>query len=253
VSRAWRAGAALAIAAGTARADLPSSADHVLPCRPTVSCTADLATPGLLELEVGYQVRRAGDDFQHGTPLLLKLPLATWIEAQVGSNGFTYIDADHHYLDNLVAGVKVHLLDQGDARPSLALTAAFSAPVAAQPGFTEADDLFLTAHASKDLGSFHVDLNAGVYVWGLDGSASAQPWTALAASCALTPAVSLTLEPHLFASAPPLAAHDAGVIAAIGVAARPWLIADGALEVTGWDQASVSAIVGLSIIPVRLW
>jgi len=40
--------------AGAARAEEPT----VLPCRPTIACTAQIETPGLLTLEAGYLLRK---------------------------------------------------------------------------------------------------------------------------------------------------------------------------------------------------
>ena len=58
---------------------------------------------------------------------------------------------------------------------------------------------------------------------------------------ACRPTVTCTaLEPHYLADATPLAARD-------------WLVIDAAIDVVGWDQRSVTAIVGASIAPVRLW
>lgn len=42
------------LAPATARAaGFPVDDDRVLPCRPTIACTADLVPPGTLELETG--------------------------------------------------------------------------------------------------------------------------------------------------------------------------------------------------------
>src|SRR5262249_22825006 len=142
----------------------------VVPCRPTITCTADLAPLGELELEVGYQLRRVAGSFQHGTPILLKLPIAPWIEAPLGSHRLTYLDADHRYFDDVVVGAKIHLVDQTDRAPSVAVTMSASVPIAAQRGFTESYDAFATVHASKDLGAFHIDANVGFDAWQLDTS-----------------------------------------------------------------------------------
>jgi hypothetical protein len=246
--------AACSLFAASVHAD-PSDDDlHVLPCRPTVTCTAELAPPGTLELELGYQLRRVNDGaaYEHATPILLKLPVATWVEAQLGSNGYT-LTPIARYFDNVNLGVKLHLLDQSERRPSIAFTVAASVPTAAQEGYARAYDLFATAHASKDLGKWHVDWNAGLYAWQLEGPVAYQGFTALAASYAITGKLSATVEPHYFSEAAPISPRDAGAIGAIAYAVRTWLVIDGAIDVVFEDQSSVAGLVGISIAPVRVW
>jgi hypothetical protein len=239
--------AALVLCATTAHAD----DDRVVPCRPTVTCTAELAPPGELELELGYQLRRASDHFEHAAPLLIKLPIASWVEAQLGTD--YAITPTAHYIDTIVVGGKLHLVDQRGPWPSLALTLAAGAPTWSQQGYTRAYDLFATAHASKDWGKLHVDWNAGLYAWQVEGPVHYQPFTALAASYALTSRLSVALEPHYFGYAEPLAPRDAGAIAAVGYALRPWLVLDAAVDVVFADQGSVAGIAGVSVAPARLW
>jgi hypothetical protein len=93
----------------------------------------------------------------------------------------------------------------------------------------------------------------GLIIDQLDGPRAKQPWIALAATYAVTKTFGVAIEPHYFADATPLAPRDAGVIAAVELAVRDWLIVDGAVDAIGWDQRSLTAIVGLSIAPVRLW
>ncbi len=150
---------------GNARgAGWPTDDDSALPCRPTVSCTADLASPGLIEAEVGTQLRSVDGELQVTTPILLKLTLAEWLQLQVGSNGFTYLGGapSSHYVDNLTLGAKLHLVGQDGLRPSLSVSASLSIPTVAQDGYTRAWDALVTGYASKDLGWLHLDLNVGL-------------------------------------------------------------------------------------------
>jgi hypothetical protein len=227
---------------------------HVVPCRPTVSCTADLAPPGTLELELGYQAQRvdANGGVTQTTPFLIKLPLAHWIEVQLGDNGYT-IATGQRYLDNLVAGAKLHLADQSGARPSVAITLAASIPTVAEEGYTRQTDLFVTAQASKDFGKLHVDANAGLYAWQLAGPVGYQPFVVIAGTYAVTSKRGLALEPHYLANAAPAESLDVGVLAAAEYAIRSWLVVDAAFEVTFADPGSVTGLAGLSIAPVRLW
>jgi hypothetical protein len=174
------------------------------------------------------------------------------VAVQLGSDGYTRTDTAR-YVDDVVAGVKLHVVDQAARAPALAITASASIPTAAQRGYVRTFDAALVGHASKDLGPLHLDLNAGLTVDQLDGPRAYQPWTALAATCAATPRIGLALEPHYFAAAVPFAARDVGAIAAVEVAARDWLVIDAAIDLVGWDQRSVTAIVGASVAPARLW
>jgi hypothetical protein len=244
-------------AAASARADDL----HVLPCRPTVSCTADLAPPGTLEIELGYQAVRddATGNVTQSTPVLVKLPVAHWLELQLGDNGYT-VAPNTYYLDNVIAGAKLHVADQTDHRPSLALTVAASVPTVAQEGYTRTTDLFVTAHASKDFGKLHVDANIGLDAWQLEGPAGPgapgtqyQPFVVAAATYAVTDKLGIALEPHYFASAGAIAPRNFGLLAAVEYAARPWLVVDAAVERVFLDQGSIAALAGISLAPVRLW
>jgi hypothetical protein len=219
-----------------------------------VTCTAELAAPGTLELELGYQLRRVSADgaSQHTTPILLKLPLATWIEAQVGSNGYTAAPGAR-YVDNLNVGAKLHLLDQAGQRPSLAVTLTASVPGVSQQGYLRAYDLFAVGHASKDYGALHVDGNVGLQVWRLEGPTATQGFAAVAASYALSGQLGVTVEPHYFTRAAPLAPRDLGAIAALTYTVRPNVVIDVAAAVVVDEQPSVAGLVGVSLAPLRAW
>jgi hypothetical protein len=241
-------------AGGAARADGNDDASDlkVLPCRPTVTCTADLAPPGTVEIELGYEFRRS-DGFDTSTiPLLIKLPIASWLELQIGDAGYTFVPGAS-YLDNVTIGAKLHVLDQTASRPSLAITATVSAPTPAQTGYAHLTDAFATAHASKDLGKLHLDADAGVIAWRLEASVVYQPWAAVAATYAVTDRIGIAVEPHAFGDASPVAAQDYGAIAAVEAAAKGWLIIDAAVDVTLSTPQAIAALVGASIAPVRLW
>jgi hypothetical protein len=136
----------------------------------------------------------------------------------------------------VVGGVKLHVLDQLGQRPSVAVTIAASV-----------HDVFATLHASKDYSKLHLDWNVGLEV------RHTQAFTALAASYPITAQLSATVEPHYFADAAPSAPHDAGAMAALAYAVRPWLVVDAAVEYVIADHRSVTGLAGLSIAPIRLW
>jgi hypothetical protein len=237
--------------------DLPDARDHALPCRPTVSCTADIAAPGTLEVEGGLLFNRLGDATREWSyPFLLKQTLTKLVQLQVASNGFTAVRGvvPAQYLDNIGAGLKLHLRDQSEILPSLALTAQVSVPTFQSAGYLHVYDGFLTGDASKDIAWLHVDWNVGLNVWRLDGPPLAQGFTALAFSTSLPPPFSIAVEGYVFSDAAPIAPRDAGLRAALGMTPRPWLVFD-----VGGDQGffpstrSFSVFVGMTIIPVVWW
>src|SRR5271155_4915477 len=117
-----------------ARAVSPPDGDtKALPCRPTIACTADIVKPGLFELESGMLFRRLGNARQWSFPFLAKLTLARFVQLQVGSNGYTaqFDGPAVRYFDDVTAGVKLHLADQGVLLPSLSLSGAVGVPVGA--------------------------------------------------------------------------------------------------------------------------
>lgn len=108
----WIAVAGLSIVA-PARADDGGDDRRVLACRPTLACTADLAAPGMLELEIGDQLRRdPAAVYDNATPFLLKLPVARWLEAQVSGNHYTTAPGAR-YLDNLADAAPIAPRDLG--------------------------------------------------------------------------------------------------------------------------------------------
>jgi hypothetical protein len=247
---AWRPHDALA-------AGPPDDTDRALPCRPTIACTADIVPPGALEIEVGYIRRRlAANVVQGSTPLLLKLTIASWIQVQLGSNGWIRaIGAPMNYFDNVEAGLKFHLVDQHGARPSLALSGAIAAPTfASQLGYTPAWDVMLVAYATRDFGWLHADANAGLNVWNATADARWQPWGALALSGEMPNHFGAMLEGYVFGDATPWATRDAGVLTAVTWSPRAWLTFDVGADVGLIPSVrSASLFAGLTFVPIDLW
>jgi hypothetical protein len=238
--------------------DWPDARDQAHPCRPTVSCTADIVAPGRFEVEVGAIASSvaSGASRTLSLPVLLKQTLSPLIQLQVGSNGYTRVEAvpPARYVDNVFFGPKLHLHDQGDVWPSLALSAQASLPTVAAAGYVRQDDVFVTAFASKDVGFLHVDWNVGALAWGVDASPSTQAFTALALSPSLPAPFGLAVEGYYFSDAPPLATRDGGVRAALSVTPRPWLVADAGGDVGFFPTTrAVSIFFGMTMIPTVLW
>ncbi len=243
----------LALAAG-----LPEDGDHAAPCRPTVACTADLAPPGTFEVEAGFLYQHAGTGAtQRSSPVLLKLTAAPWLQVQVGSNGYTVAegDAPARFLDNVVLGLKLHLADQHEARPSFAISGSVSLPTwTGQDGYTRTYDAFFVGYASKDLGPIHADLNLGANLWRLDDHPLPQGFGALALSTDLVAPFGVEAEASLFSSAAPVAERDGGVLVALTHTPRKWLVFDlgGAAGFFPATRA-YSVFVGMTVVPAVLW
>jgi len=63
----------------------------VLPCRPTIACTAQIEVPGLLTVEAGYLLLKLDNPgSQQSAPFLIKLSANDWLQWQLGSNGPTF-------------------------------------------------------------------------------------------------------------------------------------------------------------------
>ena len=103
----------------SAFADLPTDDDHVLPCRPTIACTAEITPPGTFEIEAGVIARKfPNPNRQFSMPFLMKLSLEKWVQLQLGDNGYTHGtgNARTSYFDNVQDGPKFHLADQDGRR-----------------------------------------------------------------------------------------------------------------------------------------
>ncbi len=249
--------AALLACTSPARAASPADDDHpALPCRPTVSCTADLARPGSVEIESGYLFQKlSAPTVAHENPILVKLTLANWAQLQVGGNGATLTSSPAaHYLDNLIAGFKFHIFDERKWAPSVSWAVAAGIPLAAAAGYLRAYDLFLTAFASKSFAWLHVDLNVGLSVWQLEARPKLQPWLALALSVGLPRHFGVALESYYFQDAGPFAARDSGLRAALSFAPRPWIVLDVGADAGYFQtQRACSAFAGMSVLPFTLW
>jgi hypothetical protein len=248
----------VALTGRSARAvEAPDARDSAHPCRPTVSCTADLTSPGTLEIEAGELVSVAGGGASEASfPVLFKQTLTPTVQIQVGSNGYTFLGPAPrvHYLDNVVFGPKLHLHDQGDAWPSLAVAAQLGQPTFPASGYTQSEDAFFTAFASKDFGPIHGDFNVGLDLWQLNATPASQMFTALALSTALSSVLSLAVEGYVFSDAAPAASHDGGVRVALGFTARPWLVVDMGGD-AGFYPATraASLFLGATVIPAVWW
>jgi hypothetical protein len=230
--------------------ELPDARDHAAPCRPTISCTADFASPGTLEAEVGYLAAKGDASYVRSSPFLLKLTLSKLLQLQVGGNGVTWVEpARSLYFDNLELGLKIHLFDQTKYGPSMAVTGLVGVPI--QFGL----EAFVTLHVSKDVGPIHADLNAGAAELAIDTAPVSQGFFAFALSTSIpkTP-FGLALEVYDFTDSPPLAPHDGGFRFVVTSSPRPWLVFDAGGDAGFFPSVrSFSVFFGVTIVPVVFW
>jgi hypothetical protein len=221
-----------------------------LPCRPTVACTAEIATAGTTEIEAGLFASKSEATRAWTYPFLLKHTFASWLQLQATSNGLTTIRGATRarFFDNVAVGPKLHLVDQSALLPSFALTALASIPTFAASGYTRAYDVVVTGHASKDVGRLHLDYNAGANLLALDQSPTAQAFTALALSTAIVAPLGAALEGWFASDASPAAPHDGGVRAAFAMTPRPWIVLDFGADVGFFPSTrAYSLFAGMSI------
>jgi len=221
-----------------------------LPCRPTVSCTADIAAAGTTELEAGLFASKSDAGRAWTYPFLLKHTFASWLQAQVTSGGLTTVRGatSARYFDNVAVGPKLHLVDQSGLAPSFALTALASIPTFASAGYTRAYNIIVTGHASKDIGRLHVDYNAGANLTAIDAASRTQAFTALALSTALVAPLGVAVEGWGATDASPNAPLDGGVRAAFAMTPRPWIVLDFGADVGFFPSTrAYSLFAGLSI------
>lgn len=254
-----RAASAVAVFSSvrTAQAiDAPDDRDQAKPCRPTVTCTADVVAPGELQIEAGGAYAR-GDTLREWTvPFLFRMGIAAWLEAELGSNGYTLIRTapQQSYLDNLILGPKVHLSDQKAIVPSLSLSAEVGVPTFAAAGYSRNEDLFFIAYASKDLGPVHIDWNVGLTVWRLNDEPRAQGYTSLVLSTGLPANFGVEAEGYVFSAAGSAASRDGGIRAALTYSPRPWIVVDAGGDAGFYPSIrTYTVFAGVTVIPVAFW
>lgn len=237
-----------------ARADTPNDDDTVLPCRPTIACTADLAKPGTLEIEAGGLAKKLAKNARSlSTPLLVKYTFDTWLQLQIGDNGFTKVTgaAPALYFDDVTFGPKLHLVDERGPLPSIALSGEIALPtLQGQKGYVRTYDVAFTGYVTKRFGPLELDLNAGLTELRVDGAPVSQGLGALAFTLTLPSPFGLMWEAYEFTDAAPLAARDGGALAAITLAPKPWMIFDAGMDASLFPSTrSYSAFVGVTFSP----
>jgi len=211
----------------------------------------------MVELEVGYLFRKAPDGMQHQTPFLLKLTLADWLQAQVGGNGgvFGITNGEgYRYFDDMMAGFKFRLFRQQAPTPTVSFSAMVAIPTSQQKGYLRTYKALFTLYLSRDFGWLHADFNLGLNALRLEGDARFQGWVALSLNAPIAGDFGAGLEGYLFTRAGDLAPTDAGILFGPTWSPLPWLVFDIGADVgLVRSTRSVSAFLGMTMIPARLW
>ena len=254
----WLASALIGVTfAGSARAaGFPDETYAVLPCRPTIACTADLVPPGSVEIETGYLRRKLPGDagVAHTLPLLLKLSILHDVQLQLATNtAYSSVRGRQRAFDDLAAGVKVRLIRQTSDAPAFGLSLLYDE--LAVPGFeARARGGQLTAYVTKDFGWLHVDLNLAVNLWWIAGDPATQRGAALAFSTTLGRGFGVMAEGYVFSSAAPVGPKDGGLLGALTYAPMPYLMFDVGGDVGLFPSSrAYSVFAGLTVILVDLW
>jgi hypothetical protein len=253
--------AALECSARGVHAEAPEEPIRVLPCRPTISCSADIVPPGVLEVELGYGARRVRlGGFVSTQPVLVKLTALPWLQFQLGTNGYIFssgaVPRELRYVDDLSLGLKTHFVDQTMTTPSVAASAAWSIPSPDRDGaFPFAYDASFWAYVSKDVHRLHLDLNGGLNVWQFNLPArSYQPFVALAATVTLPLGTGVMAESYWFDDGGRIAPRDAGFLIAGSYAPNAGLLFDAGGDVSFFPSTrTYSVFAGVTFIAARLW
>jgi hypothetical protein len=253
-SRGALALVAAALCSTTASAaDLPGPGDKVLPCRPTVACTAEISAPGQLESEAGLQHKVTSGGRADSAPLLFKLSLTDNFQLQVGTPGPTLLSGDgsSSYLEaSQVLGKVAFQLREGT---TVGATAALNLPTAS--GIEKRTDGLFALLGSQDLLGFHADLNLGLNVLGLgQPGKAAQGWAALSVSHELPLDLTGMVEGWHSTAGGDYTGKDTGFLFALGWSPTSWICVDvgGDVALFGSDRR-FSAFVGVTFVPVDLW
>jgi hypothetical protein len=239
-------------------AELPTENDKPIPCRPTVSCNADISVPGILEIEAGGLYHPDGPALsQFSMPFLAKLSTASWSQLQVGSNGYTVVQGSQpaYFFDDFTMGEKFHILDQKEYSPAFSFSGTLNIPASQnQSIYTRAYDAFFVAYVSKDVGSIHFDFNVGLNEWNIDTSSVPQQFAAFATSTNLNANWGAVGELYAISDSNPIAAKDGGFRVAASYSPRGWAVVDFGADLGFYPSIrSFSVFAGVTLVPAVLW
>jgi len=226
-----------------------------LPCRPTIACTAEIVPAGAWEVESGYSDRKAGGTNAHGGQVLVKYSATDHLQLQLATNNFfsmTPSTGSSTFFDGGFVGPKVQFNRQGEYLPIFAMSAFLGFPTKQGPqALQQTYDAYLWAYASKDIGFAHTDLNSGINVLNLAGSAKPQAVVAWSWSADIAYGLGYMTEGYgYFGGSAAIA--DAGWLNAISYSPVPEVLFDlgGDVGLAGVDRA-YTLFVGVTFVPYR--
>lgn len=225
-------------------------AETVLPCRPTVACTAQISAPGQLEIEAGVQDKRTTGSRVDSAPLLFKLSLNEHFQLQLGTPGPTLVSGAgaERYFDATQALAKVAW---GFGATTVGATAAVNLPTAA--GIERRTDALFALLASQDLIGFHADLNFGLNLLGIGDDAQRQEWVALSVSHDLPLDLTASVEGWHSTAAGQFADRDGGFLFSLGWSPATWICIDAGGDIAFASDRRFSVFAGVTFAAARLW
>ncbi len=225
----------------------------VLPCRPTVACTAEIAPEGTLQVETGYAQRRASSSAVSTVPTLVMYSVTDRVQLQLGTNNAVVSEGGAtRVFDGALVGPKVVLLEQTDTTPAISMSALFAIPTrTGTDAVTKTTDAYLWAYASKDILGFHADLDVGANVLSVDDHPAVQGVAALSVSHDLIGGVGVMAEAYAFEGGGSYASHDGGILSAISIAATKRVMFDVGTDVGLYrDTRRMTLFAGITFAPI---
>ncbi len=225
-----------------------------LPCRPTIACTAEIVPAGAWEVEAGYAARRASGGTAQGGQVLLKYSATNHLQFQLATNNaFAASTGTRSFLDGGFAGPKIQFNNQGDLLPMISLSAFLQFPThPATSSLQSTYDALVWTYFSKDIAFVHTDLNLGVNLLNITGSATPQWVTAWSTSADIAYGLGFMTELYGFYGGPATVA-DAGWLNALSYSPAPEVIFDLGGDVgLARDQRAYTLFVGVTFVPYQI-
>lgn len=226
---------------------------RVLPCRPTIACTAEIVKGGVLEVETGFARRQSADEPAHSVAALLKYSLTDRLQLQLGTNNLVMMQhgSATQSFDGVFAGPKLVLLEQRARAPAIAVSALFMFPTRdGADAVTQTTDGYFWIYASKDLPWLHADFNVGLNVLSLDSHPAVQELVALSLSRDLAFGFGAMLEGYAFEGGGDYAAHDAGVLTGLTYSIGPRVMLDAGVDIAlHRDSRDLTMFAGVTFAP----
>jgi hypothetical protein len=222
----------------------PEAEVSVLPCRPTIACTAEIVPQGTVEVETGYAQRRGTGDAIGSLQALVKYSVTDRVQLQVGTNNVTSVDGAY-------LGPKVVLHAQTEYAPAISLSALVMLPTRSDTdAMTRTTDGYFWAYASKDLLTIHADFNVGVNVLSMTDKPATQVLAALSLSRDIGHGVGAMLEGYAFEGGAPYGTHDAGILTGLTYSITPRMMLDAGVDIALYrDVRNLTLFGGVTFIP----